>query len=136
MAFLFSHTISYMRQMDFISDKVTDLKLITVSDYTATGVVTLDMWENFLKNHLIEEEKKVGINFALGMQGSMFEPAKKDNEEDNLRQSKFMKSMKDNIRADLGMHAAKAADAEDKRTKGIDIVFAYRFEIVLQEAIE
>jgi hypothetical protein len=63
------------------------------------------------------------------MQGSLLEP-KKDNEEQNRRPT-FMKSMKDNIRADLGMHAAKTADAEDKRTKGIDIVYAYRFEIVL-----
>ena len=117
--------------MDFINDKLTDLKLITVSDYTATGVVSLTQWENFLENHLIEEEKKIEFNFALGMQGSMLETKKEEPSHAPNRRTTFMRSMKNNIRADLGMHAEKAADAEDKRTKGIDIVYAYRFEIVL-----
>ena len=39
--FIFRHTLSYMYSMDLINDKLFDLKLITVSDYTATGVITL-----------------------------------------------------------------------------------------------
>ena len=117
-----------MRQMDFINDKLTDLKLITVSDYTATGVVTLNQWEYFLKNHLVEEEKKAGFNFALGMQGSAMEQ-KDDNQQ--VHRKTLLKSMKDGFRADLGLHAQKDAEAEDQRTKGIDVVHAYRFEIVL-----
>ena len=40
--FLFRHTLSYMYTMDLLNDKLYDLKLITASDYTATGVITRD----------------------------------------------------------------------------------------------
>ena len=38
--FLFRHTLSYMYTMDLLNDKLYDLKLITASDYTASGVIT------------------------------------------------------------------------------------------------
>ena len=38
--FIFRHTLSYMYSMDLINDKLFDLKLIPVSDYTAAGVIT------------------------------------------------------------------------------------------------
>ena len=38
--FIFRHTIGYMYSVDIINDKLYDLKLITASDYTATGVIT------------------------------------------------------------------------------------------------
>jgi hypothetical protein len=44
--------------MDLINDKLYDLKLITASDYTATGVITPTQWEYFKKHKLFSTESR------------------------------------------------------------------------------
>ena len=47
-----------MYTMDLINDKLYDLKLITASDYTATGVITPTQWEYFKKHMLFSTESR------------------------------------------------------------------------------
>ena len=44
--------------MDLINDKLFDLKLITASDYTATGIITPTQWEYFKKYKLFSTESR------------------------------------------------------------------------------
>ena len=47
-----------MYTMDLINDKLFDLKLITASDYTATGIITPTQWEYFKKHKLFSTESR------------------------------------------------------------------------------
>ena len=55
--FIFRHTMNYMYTMDIINDKLIDLKLITASDYTATGKITPDQWQKFKDEKLFKVEQ-------------------------------------------------------------------------------
>ena len=55
-AFIFRYTIDLLHRADAINDKLYDLKLITVGDYTAYGNVSQTMWNYFYDNLLFTEE--------------------------------------------------------------------------------
>ena len=65
--FIFRHTLSYMYSMDLINDKLFDLKLITVSDYTAAGVITPAQWEYFRQHMLFSVESRARAWLLGGM---------------------------------------------------------------------
>ena len=66
--FIFRHTIGYMYSVDIINDKLYDLKLITASDYTATGVITPKQWKYFKENLLFTVEDKA-LSWIAGLGG-------------------------------------------------------------------
>ena len=100
--------------MDLINDKLYDLKLITASDYTATGVITKAQWEYFKENLLFETEENVQKIIS----------GEKD-EENNGRADESMKEKKNSMTS-----SQRVPDQED------DPKPALKFELLLTEALE
>ena len=55
-------TTQYIRNVDIIDDKLTDLKLVTASDYTITGQISQSLYESFKKHPEYDSTSKRPIN--------------------------------------------------------------------------
>jgi len=42
-----------MQRMDIINEKLYDMKLITVQDYTIAGAISPEMWVHYRTTHLL-----------------------------------------------------------------------------------